>query len=53
MYVLIDSYSYDFTTTNWNIEEEEDQVLNKQQFPDLILVRKVIALQIVGFVVLY
>jgi len=31
---------YDFTTTNWNIEEEEDQVLNKQQFPDLILVRK-------------
>lgn len=38
---LHSSFSYDFTTTNWNIEEEEDQVLNKQQFPDLILVRKV------------
>mmetsp|Transcript_64069 Transcript_64069/g.126103 ORF Transcript_64069/g.126103 Transcript_64069/m.126103 type:complete len:591 (-) Transcript_64069:36-1808(-) len=33
---------YDFTVTNWNVEEEEaDAVVNKQDFPDLVLVRKV------------
>jgi hypothetical protein len=33
---------YDFTCTNWNIEDEDtDAVLNKQDFPDLLLVRKV------------
>lgn len=35
-------YRYDFTCTNWNIDDEDtDAVLHKQDFPDLLLVRKV------------
>lgn len=36
------SCRYDFTVTNWNIEEEDaEAVVNKPGFPDLVLVRKV------------
>ena len=37
-------FGYDFTNTNWNVDEEdnEDNVLDKHSsFPDLVLVRKV------------
>jgi len=37
-------FGYDFTNTNWNVNEEdnEDNVLDKHSsFPDLVLVRKV------------
>lgn len=35
------THRYDFTTSNWNIDGDESLVVEKEDFPDLILVRKV------------